>query len=148
MHYINRTNNECRLCEYLGSMRDTGEDIKWRKILAIVACNKLKIIYNYKKLTRETKIKPFRAYFRAYFPLQLRNLDNNTFSSRKNHQCIPAGTFENLCTKRKMAKYRQKWGRIQKNRNHRMGQHHSKTNTEMVWESNQSRRINTSDEGV
>ena len=99
-------------------------------------------------MTPKTKIKAFRAYFRAYFPLQLQNLDNNTFSSCKNHQCIPAETFENLCTKRKMAKYRQKWGRIQKNRRHRMGQHHSKTNIEMVWESNQSRWINTSVEGV
>ena len=39
----------------------------------------------------------------AYFPLQLRNLDNKTFSSRKNHPCIPAETLENLCTERKMA---------------------------------------------
>ena len=84
IHDINGTNNEWRMCEYLGSMRDTGEDIKWRKILAIVASNQLKIIYDNKKLTRKTKIKAFRAYFRAYFPLQLRNLENNTFSSRKN----------------------------------------------------------------
>ena len=129
-------------------MRDTGEDIKWRKILAIETSNQLKIIYDNKKLTPKTKIKAFRSYFRAYFPLQLQNLNNNTFSSCKNHQCIPAETFENLCTKRKMAKYRQKWERIQKNRRHRMGQHHSKTNIEMVWESNQSRWINTSVEGV
>ena len=106
------------------------------------------IIYDNKKLTPETKIKEFKAYFIACFPLQLQNLHNNTFSSRKNHLCIPAETLENLCTKRKMAKHRQKWGRIQKNRSHRMGQHHSKTNIEMVWESNQSRQINTSDEGV
>ena len=53
-------------------------------------------------------MKAFRAYFRAYFPLQLQNLDNNTFLSRKNRQCIPAETLENLYTKRKMAKYRQK----------------------------------------
>ena len=89
-------------------MRDTGEDIKSRKFLAIEASNQLKIIYDNKKLTPETKIKAFRAYFRAYFPLQLQNLENNTLSSRKHHQCIAAETFEKLCTKRKMAKYRQK----------------------------------------
>ena len=44
----------------------------------------------------------------AYFPLQLRNLDNNTFSMRKSYQCIPAETLENLCAERKMAEYRQK----------------------------------------
>ena len=30
-YIINRTNNEWRLCKYLGSMLDTGEDIKPKK---------------------------------------------------------------------------------------------------------------------
>ena len=38
-YMINRTNNECRLCKYLGSMLHTGGDIKQRKILAITAAN-------------------------------------------------------------------------------------------------------------
>ena len=62
------------MCEYLGSMRDMGEDIKWRKILAIEASNQLKIYDNKNESTE--------SMFWAYFPLQLRNLDNNTFSSR------------------------------------------------------------------
>ena len=86
-------------------MRDTGGDIKSRKLLAIEASDQLKIIYDNKKLTPETKIKEFKAYFIAYFPMQLQNLHNTTFSSRKNHQCILAETLENLCTKSKMAKY-------------------------------------------
>ena len=192
-------------------MRDTGEDIKWREILAIEASNQLKI-------NSRSKNESIESIFWAYFLLHWQNLDNNTFWSRKNHLCIPAETLENLCTKRKMAQYsqkwgrimimiissltpetkmkafrayfepiflcngkiwtitpsqviknhlcipaetleslctkrkmaqyRQKWGRIQKSRSHRMEEDHSKTNIEMVSESNQTRRINASDEGV
>ena len=53
-YIINRTNNKWRLCKYLGSMLDTGEDINRRKILAITATNQLKIIFDNKKLTPET----------------------------------------------------------------------------------------------
>ena len=60
-YIINRTNNEWRLCKYLGSMLDTGEDIKQRKILAITAANQLKIIFDNKKLTPKTKMIAFRA---------------------------------------------------------------------------------------
>ena len=67
MHYINRSNNEWRLCKYLGSMLDTGEDIKRREILAITAANQLKIIFDNKKLTPETKMKAFRAYVESIF---------------------------------------------------------------------------------
>ena len=143
MHYINRSNNEWRLCKYLGSMLDTGEDIKRREILAITAANQLK-----QKINPRNKNETIQSICWVYFRLQLQNLDNSTFSSRKNQQCIPAETLYNLCTKRKMAEYRQKWGRIQKNRSHRMEQHHSKTKIEVVWESNQSRQTNTSKEGV
>ena len=55
MHYINATNKEWRLCKYIGSMLDTSEDIKQRKILAITAANQLKIIFDNKKLTPEIK---------------------------------------------------------------------------------------------
>ena len=108
-YIVNRTHNKWRLCKYLGSMLDTGEDIKWRKILAITAANQLKITYDNKKLTPETNESLWSICW-AYFPLQIRNLNNNTFSSRKNHQCIPAETLENLCTASKMAEYCQKWG--------------------------------------
>ena len=54
-YIINRTNNEWRLCKYLRSMLDTGEVIKQRKILPITAANQLKIIFDNKKLTPETK---------------------------------------------------------------------------------------------
>ena len=66
-YIINRTNNEWRLCKYLGSMLDTGEDIKRRKIFAITATNQLKIIFDNKKLNPETKVKAFRAYFEPIF---------------------------------------------------------------------------------
>ena len=48
-------------------MLDTGEDIKRRKILAITAARQLKIIFNNKKLTPETKMKAFRAYVEPIF---------------------------------------------------------------------------------
>ena len=66
-YIINRTNNEWRLCKYLGSLLDTDEDIKGRKILAITAANQLKIIFDNKKLTPETKMKGFRAYVEPIF---------------------------------------------------------------------------------
>ena len=56
-YIISRTNNEWRLCKYLGSILDTGEDIKGRKILAITTANRLKIIFDNKKLTPETNMK-------------------------------------------------------------------------------------------
>ena len=40
-YIISRTNNEWRLCKYLGSILDTGDDIKGRKILAITTANQL-----------------------------------------------------------------------------------------------------------
>ena len=48
-------------------MLDTGEDIKRREILAITAANQLKIIFDNKKLTPETKMKAFRAYAESIF---------------------------------------------------------------------------------
>ena len=48
-------------------MLDTGEDIKRRKILAITAAYQLKIIFDNKKLTLETKMKAFRAYVEPIF---------------------------------------------------------------------------------
>ena len=66
-YIINRTNTEWRLCKYLGSILDTAEDIKRSKILAITAANQLKIIFDNKKLTPETKMKAFRAYAEPIF---------------------------------------------------------------------------------
>ena len=56
-YIINKTNNEWRLCKYLGSMLDTGEDF----------ANLLRIIFNNKNLTPETKMKAFRAYDEPIF---------------------------------------------------------------------------------
>ena len=64
---INRINNEWRLCKYLGSMLDTGEDIKGTKILAITGANQLKIILDNKKLTQGKKMKAFRTYVEPIF---------------------------------------------------------------------------------
>ena len=49
--------------EYLGSMRDTSEDIKSRKILAIEASNQLKIIYDNKKNNSRNKNKRIQTLF-------------------------------------------------------------------------------------
>ena len=46
-----------------------------------------------------------------------------------------------------MAKYRQKWRGIQKNKSHRNEHHRLKKTVEMIWESNQSRQFNTCKEG-
>ena len=48
-------------------MLDISEDIKRRKILTITAANQLKIIFDSKKLTPETKIKAFRANVEPIF---------------------------------------------------------------------------------
>ena len=48
-------------------MLDTGEDIKRRKTLTITVANQLKIIFDKKKLTPETKMKAFRAYVEPIF---------------------------------------------------------------------------------
>ena len=82
-YIISWTNNEWRLCKYRGSILDTGEDIKGRKILAITTANQLEIIFDNKKLTPETNMKHSKHMW-AYFPLQLLSLGNNTFSSLKN----------------------------------------------------------------
>ena len=40
-YLINRGTDEWRKCKYLGSMLDTNEDIKQRKVLAINAANRI-----------------------------------------------------------------------------------------------------------
>ena len=72
-------------------MLDTNQNIKRKKVLAINA----EIEYP------ET--------------VQMWNLDNNIFSSRKHHQCISVETTKNICGKCEMVKYRQKWRGIKKN---------------------------------
>ena len=49
-------------------MLDMGEDIKRRKILEITDDTELKIIFDNKKLTPETKMKAFRAHAEPIFP--------------------------------------------------------------------------------
>ena len=144
-YIVNRTHNKWRLCKYLGSMLDTGEDIKWRKILAITAANQLKITYDNKKLTPETAMKAFGAYVE---PIFLYKYEIWTITPSQAVKTI------NAFQRRLLRTYvlQVKWPNIVKNedlnRSHRMEQHHSKTKTGMVWESNQNRRINTSEEGI
>ena len=65
--HINRTNNKWKLCKYLRRMPDAGEDIKQRKTLAIIAAKQLKITFDNKKLTPETKMKAFTANVEPIF---------------------------------------------------------------------------------
>ena len=48
---------------WISRMRYTGEDIKWRKILAIEASNQLKIIYDNKKNNSRNKNKRIQTLF-------------------------------------------------------------------------------------
>ena len=102
----NRTNNEWRLCKYLGSMLDMGEGIKQRKIIAITTANQLKIIFDNEKLTPETKMKVFRAYVEPIF------LCNCKIWTIKPSQAVKIintfQTLQNLFTKCKIAEYCQK----------------------------------------
>ena len=64
---ISKTRNEWRKCKFLGSLLDTSEDIKRRKMLAINAANKISAIFENKRLTIKTKMKAFDAYIKPIF---------------------------------------------------------------------------------
>ena len=84
-------------------MRDTSEDIKRRKILAIEASNQLKIIHNNKKLTLETKMKALSAYFESIF---LCNCEIWTITP--SHAVKTINAFQRRRLRTKMTKYCQK----------------------------------------
>ncbi len=54
-------------CKYLGSLLGTEEDIKRRKMLAIVAFNKYKYLLTTKKLAIKTRIRLFNVYIGSVF---------------------------------------------------------------------------------
>ena len=133
---INKTTQAWRMCKYSWHK----EIYKWRN-----AVNAANIIQD--ETHPWNKNDSFQSLYRTYLPLKLWNLDNNIFSGRKHHKCISAKTTKNICAKCEMAKYRQKWRGIQKNKSHRNEHHRLKKTVEMIWESNQSRQFNTCKEG-
>ena len=70
-YLINRITHELRKCKYLGTMLDTKEDIKQRKVLAINAANRIQALFDNKKMTPETKMTAFRGYI---LPIFLHNI--------------------------------------------------------------------------
>ena len=68
-HTIKRANcdNLWRDCKLLGSLLDTQNDIKRRKVLAINAANKLKLLFLNKDVTVSVKTKLFKSYITPIF---------------------------------------------------------------------------------
>ena len=64
---VNRNSNDWKKCKMLGTILETGNDIKRRKGLAIDAINKIKHILNNKKVTLKTKSRAFEAYISSIF---------------------------------------------------------------------------------
>ena len=66
---IKRANcdNRQRDCKLLGSLLDTQNDIKRRKVLAINAANKLKLLFLNKDVTVSVKAKLFKSYITPIF---------------------------------------------------------------------------------
>ena len=65
---ISRTSdNEWKKCKLLGTLLDTTEDIKRRKVLAIDAAKTLKHIFKNKKVWTSTKARAFDAYITSVF---------------------------------------------------------------------------------
>ena len=86
-YFINKTTYEWRKCKYLGSMFDTKEDKKRRKVLAINAANIIQAIFVNKKITPETKMTSFRAYIE---PISLYNCRIWTTTSSQAEKAINA----------------------------------------------------------
>ena len=61
------------------------------RIQAIFAGNRIQAIFDNKKLTPETKMTAL-----LILPIQLWNINNNIYSSRKHHQCISEKTTKNI----------------------------------------------------
>ena len=80
-YIIKRANcdNRWRDCKLLGSLLDTQNDIKRRKVLAINAANKLKHLFLNKDVTISVKTKLFKSYITPIFLYnsELRILTNN-----------------------------------------------------------------------
>ena len=64
---VNRNSNDWKKCKMLGTILETGNDIKRRKGLAIDAINKIKHMLNNKKVTLKTKSRAFEAYISSIF---------------------------------------------------------------------------------
>ena len=65
---ISRVNcdDKWKKCKLLGSILDTNNDIKRRKGLSLDAVQKIKYMFNNKKLSIKTKMRAFDAYI--YLP--------------------------------------------------------------------------------
>ena len=66
-NYINRQNHQWKKCKLLGTLLDTEEDIKTRKILAINAANNLRRFFEKDKLTINLKLKLINTYIEPIF---------------------------------------------------------------------------------
>ena len=66
-NYISRQNHQWKKCKLLGTLLDTEEDIKTRKILAINAANNLRRFFEKDKLTINLKLKLINTYIEPIF---------------------------------------------------------------------------------
>jgi hypothetical protein len=76
---INRRTGDWKKCKFLGTILDTDEDIKRRKILAINAAKNLNHLFNNKNLTTSTKMKILQTYVQ---PIFLYNCETWTLTKR------------------------------------------------------------------
>ena len=100
---ISRVNcdDKWKKCKLLGSILDTNNDIKRRKGLSLDAVQKIKYMFNNKKLSIKTKMRAFDAYISSIF---LYNSELWTLTSSIEKQ-IDSFTqiIKKKCTKHKMA---------------------------------------------
>ena len=85
---ISRANqgNDWKKCKILGSLLDTEEDIKRRKILALGAIKNFKHVFQSSKIRQSVKIRVFNTYIRSIF---LYNAEVWTLTKGLN-ECIDA----------------------------------------------------------
>ncbi len=83
---INKASGNWRKCKLLGTMLDTNEDIKRRKILAINAANNLGRFFDNSNLTIKTKLRLVQTYIE---PIFLYNAETWTLT-KTNEQSIDA----------------------------------------------------------
>ena len=69
-YIISRQNHEWKKFKFLGTLLDTEEDIKRRKILAINAANNLCRFLEYGKLTINLKLKLIDMYIEPFYTIQ------------------------------------------------------------------------------
>ena len=91
-------------CKLLGTLLDTEEDIKQRKILAINVMNLMKEIF-FRDISIEVKVRSFNCYVSSIF---LCNYETWTLmkETRKHDRLVPAKVAENCGSQCQMAKYR------------------------------------------